>query len=84
MTITELRKEYRIFDIAMVDLVLTVIGMIIMFKIVHNKYYPNLEVKNFIVAGILLALPISIFAHAVFGVDTQLNYVLGLSNAPVR
>lgn len=83
MTISELRK-HRIFNIALFDLVMTVIGMIIIFVVIHNKHYPDLELKNFIVAGILLALPISIFAHALFGVDTQLNYVLGLSNAPIR
>jgi hypothetical protein len=83
MTIAELRK-HRIFNIALFDLILTVVGMVIIFKMIHNKYYPELELKNFVAAGILLALPISIFAHALFGVNTQLNYVLGLSNAPTR
>lgn len=81
MTIKGLRK-YKIFGIAVFDLVISVLAMIAIFLIGWKIYYPRLDWWKFVLAGILVTIPISITAHVIFGVNTQLNYILGLSNQP--
>ena len=82
MTIQELRQKYKIFGLAAFDLILSFIGTILLFIFLRYMYFKDLYVVNFIIAGILLTLPLAIFFHILFGVNTQLNYVLGLSNKP--
>lgn len=75
-------RQYRIFGIALFDLVLGVVGMIIIFLLARWKFFPNLSVWPFIIAAVLLTVPIGIAFHIIFGVNTQLNYYLDLSNKP--
>ena len=77
-------RKYRLFNIAIFDVVASIIGIIIIFIIAKNKYYKNLQTKNFILAALVVTFPLAIFFHIIFGVNTQLNYELGLSNKPER
>lgn len=69
---------------AIFDLVTGVIGTVVLLLIAKAKHYPDLPATPFVVAGVLLTLPIAIFVHILFGVNTSLNYRLGLSKAPTR
>lgn len=77
-------RQYRVFNIAIFDLILSFIGMIIIFLIAKNKYYKELNTQNFVLASLFVTIPISILFHVIFGINTQLNYNLGLSNKPER
>lgn len=77
-------RQYRIFNIAIFDLVFSLVGMIIVLFIAKNKYYKNLKTINFVLAAILITIPLGIFFHIIFGINTQLNYMLGISNEPER
>ena len=83
MSIATLR-EHRIFGIAIFDLVGSFTLIVVITLILKHKYWPNLKSSNFILIGLLITLPISIFAHMLFGVNTTLNYKLGLSDKPVK
>lgn len=80
-SINELRK-YRIFGIAIFDLATSMIGLVIIFLIFKQIHYPSLNAIPFIIAGILLAIPLGIIFHILFGINSTLNYMLGLSNNP--
>ena len=77
----EIRK-YRISGIALFDLILAFLGTIIIFLIVWKWKFPELNSWKFVIAAILLAIPIGIFFHVIFGINTTLNNRLGLSNKP--
>ena len=81
VSIVSLRK-HRVFGIAIFDLVSSFIGIIITFLIVWRLRFQNISPLNFVIAGILLTIPIGIFFHIIFGVNTRLNSLLGLSNPP--
>lgn len=81
MNIATLRS-YRIYGIALFDVIASVIGMLIIMYFVHDHYYPELPLTNFMITGIVLTIPIGIAFHLLFGVNTTLNYYLGLSNKP--
>lgn len=83
MSLKKLRS-YRIYNIAVFDIVASIIGLMIIFVVSQRKYWPKLNTKTFITAAILSAIPLGIIVHIIFGVDTQLNYTLGLSNKPNR
>ena len=80
--ISDLRK-YRIFGISLFDLLTSIIGLIIIFLIAKYFHFKNLKSINFIIAGVLLAIPLGIIFHIIFGTNTTLNYYLGLSNKPL-
>jgi hypothetical protein len=73
-------RSYRIFGIALFDLISAMIGLVIIFLIAKHYHFPNLSSIPFILAGILLAIPVGITFHIIFGTNTSLNYKLGLSN----
>lgn len=72
-------RKYRIFGIAIFDTVLALIGLVGLFLLARWKHFPNLSIWPFIITGIILTIPIGIFFHVLFGVNTTLNYRLGLS-----
>jgi hypothetical protein len=73
-------RSYKIFGISIFDLISAMIGLIIIFLIAKHYHFPNLTSTPFILAGILLAIPVGITFHIIFGTNTSLNYKLGLSN----
>ena len=81
MNIQELR-QHRIMGISVFDLTTSLLGMIILFLIVWKWHFNKLKPITFIIAAILLAIPFGIIIHIIFGVNTSLNYKLGLSYNP--
>lgn len=75
-------RRHKIFGLAIFDLVLGIIGMVILFLILWRWHFPKLNPINFIIAAILLTIPVGILFHILFGTNTALNYDLGLSNKP--
>lgn len=75
-------RSHRLFGIALFDLILSMIGMIFLFLLAWKFYFPNLDWKRFIIAAILLTIPVGITFHVLFGINTKLNSELGLSNKP--
>ena len=80
MTLEELRSYRVLGGIALFDLVFSFIGIICLFIFFRNKWFKNKPLINFVIAGILLTIPIGIVFHVIFGVNTHLNRQLGLSN----
>lgn len=83
MSIQKLR-EHKILGLAIFDLSISFIGIIIIFLISWKIHYKHLDWWKFVITAIIVTLPISITFHALFGVNTQLNYTLGLSNKPIK
>ncbi len=75
-------RSYRIFGIALFDLIIAIIGTILILLLARFKWFPNLSITPFVLVGILLTIPLGIFFHIIFGVNTTLNYRLKLSNKP--
>jgi uncharacterized membrane protein len=75
-------RSYKIFGLSVFDLSLSFIFTITIFMLAWKSYYRDLDWSNFLLAGVLLTLPISIIFHVIFGVNTKLNYELGLSKKP--
>lgn len=75
-------RKYRIFGIALFDLISAIIGLVIILLICKKIHFPSLSNTPFIITGIVLAIPIGIVFHIIFGTNTTLNYKLGLSYKP--
>lgn len=81
MTINDLRS-YKIFELAIFDLSLSFIFIILLFITAWKIHFNNLNWQKFFIAAVFVTIPIGITFHVFFGVNTQLNYKLGLSNKP--
>jgi hypothetical protein len=82
MSITKIR-QYKILGLSIFDIITSILGMIILFLLMWKWHFSELNPWNFVVAGILLAIPVGIVFHVIFGVNTTLNSRLGLSRKPV-
>jgi hypothetical protein len=81
-TIYNLRK-YKIIGISIFDLTASIIGMVLLFLFIRRLYFRDLHLWKFIFAALILTIPFGIIIHIFFGVNTSLNYRLGLSNKPL-
>jgi len=72
-------RSYRVAKIAMFDVIAGAIGMVLIFLYFKPADRPALP---FVLAGVLLTIPIGIVFHVLFGTKTELNYKLGLSDPP--
>ena len=77
-------RSHKIFGLAVFDLTASLIGMIALFLIAWRWHFPELMWWRFILAAIVLTIPFGIVFHIIFGTNTQLNYVLGLSYKPAK
>ena len=77
----EIRK-YKLFSLSIFDIVSAVIGMILLFLVIWKLYFNQLNIWNFIIAAIILTIPVGIVFHVIFGINSTLKYKLGLSNKP--
>lgn len=75
-------RSHKIFGLSIFDILLGMVGLVAVFLICWKVYFSNLNPCNFILAGIILTIPLGIIIHIFFGTDTTLNYNLGLSNDP--
>ncbi len=82
ITLKQLRTP-RIFGIAMFDLIVAMIGLALLFLTARFMFFKDQRWEPFVLAGICLAIPIGIYSHMMFGVNTSLNYRLGLSGKPI-
>lgn len=82
MNLAQLRS-YKLFDIALFDLILSAIGMIIVFVLARNKYFPALPYEPFVMYAVALTIPVGIVFHVLTGTNTAISYKLGLSNPVV-
>lgn len=89
MTIISELRTFRILGgIAVFDLVVSTVFMAWIVKRWSKKRhlridsYEPLDNLQSLFLGFILAIALGITAHKIFGVDTQLNYMLGLSNKP--
>lgn len=76
-------RSFRIQGIAMFDLIAAALGTIILFVVAQRYYFPDLPARNFVLAALVLCVPVGVAAHILTGTDTTLNYHLGLSKRPV-
>jgi len=81
--ITELRS-HRICNIALFDVIGSVLGIMIIIAIAQKHYRGTYHWKDSFLAGLICALPLGIFFHAITGTNTMLNYKLNLSELPHR
>lgn len=79
--LTKLRKP-RLFGLAIFDLTSAIIGLVLVLLVARRYFFPDLRPMNFCIAGTMLTIPIGIVFHILFGVNTTLNYRLGLSHRP--
>ena len=79
--ISQLRKP-KIFGLAIFDIVSSIIGLVLIFQVARRHYFPDLRPRYFCIAGTLLAIPLGIVVHILFGINTALNYKLNLSHKP--
>ena len=75
-------RSHRIFGLAIFDIIIALIGTISIFLLFWKIHYSELYWWKFVIAAVILTIPLGIFFHVLFGVNTQLNYDLGLSNKP--
>jgi len=72
-------RSYRIYNIAMFDVIFGIIGTVLLLLLFKEKGKSS---TNYVIAGVLLTIPLGIFIHVLFKVNTELNYKLGLSDKP--
>jgi NhaP-type Na+/H+ or K+/H+ antiporter len=78
MNIQSIRK-HKIFGLSIFDIVTSFAIMIIVFTMAWKTHFQKLKLKNFIIAALILSIPVAITIHIIFGINTKLNYKLGLS-----
>jgi hypothetical protein len=81
MSLIKNLRSFRIYGIAVFDCVVSWVVLVALFLWKRKK---NLSVWKYILAAIVVMFPIAIATHIVFGVNTMLNYRLGLSDKPSR
>ena len=81
MILQNLRRP-RVCGLVVFDTLLALIGLAIVFTIAWKVHFSELPYRNFVVVTILLLFPLAIFSHILVGVNTTLNYHLGLSYKP--
>lgn len=74
MSLIKQLRSYRISEMALFDIIASVIGMIWL------SSYIDISKLN----AALLAIPIGVITHWVLGINTELNYKLGISNKPIK
>ena len=72
MSLIQTFREHRIGGISLFDLILAIIAMELLFRYYNYKKW----------TGALYTIPIGILTHAIFGINTTLNYKLGISDIP--
>jgi len=81
MSLQNLRRP-RVCGLVVFDTLLALIGLIIVFIIAWKVYFSKLPFMNFVAVSVFILFPLAIFSHILVGVNTHLNYNLGLSYKP--
>lgn len=72
-------RSFRLFGIALFDLISAFLGMIIISLILRKFMFNSVSVEKTVLIAILLTLPIGIVTHYVIGTKTTLNGYLNLN-----
>lgn len=75
-------RSHKIFGLAIFDLVTSFVGVIIIFIVSWKLHFPDLDWWRFLIAALIITMPLSVGFHILFGVNTRFNYILGLSYDP--
>lgn len=75
-------RSHRVAGIALFDVITSMLGTVGVLLLARKYHHSHLPVKNYVFAGILLAIPLGVFIHVLLGTNTTLNYKLGLSDLP--
>lgn len=75
-------NKYRIFGLRLFDLTLALVAMIVVFLLAWRYHFRKLDWWKFVIAAVILTIPLGMVFHIIFGVNTQLSYDLGLSYKP--
>ena len=75
-------RSHRVFGIAIFDLTLGAVGMALLFLLAWRLKFHHLSPAHFLLAGVVLTIPVGIAVHVLTGTNTTLNYRLGLSGKP--
>ena len=73
-------RDYRVGSLAIADWVATLIAAIIISFFVRDK---KLEPSDIFYRFLILTF-IAILTHVLFGINTQLNYLMGISGPPKK
>jgi hypothetical protein len=77
-------KRIYVFGVSVLDLGVSLIAMLAIFAMAWRWHFRDLALWPFMVAAVLLTIPVGILFHVLFGVNTQINWKLGLSYQPKR
>ncbi len=80
-TLQDLRRP-RVCGLVVFDTLLALIGLVVILTIAWKVHFGKLPYMNFVVVAFLILFPLAIFSHILVGVNTTLNYNLGLSGKP--
>lgn len=75
-------RSYRIFGLAIFDLVSALLGTILIVLWAKKKHFPDLPVQPFLWTALIVTIPLGVVTHILFGTNTTLNYRLGVSRRP--
>lgn len=78
MSIIEFLRSFRIYNIALFDLFISLVGLYIFGKTV----FPGKPPRVYLLWSVIFVLPIGIMVHYLFGIPTMLNFYLGISTRP--
>lgn len=78
MSIISYLRSFRIFQIALFDLITAFFGLLLLVKLL----FKNKPQSFYISWTIVLLLPISVLSHILVNQPTMLNFYLGLSKRP--
>ena len=84
MTVISDLRSHRVFDVALFDVIGSILGIMIIIAIAQNHYRGTYHWKDSLLASLICALPLGIFFHVITGTNTMLNYKLNLSEMPQR
>lgn len=73
-------RSLRIADIAMFDVIASILGLYFLFKYLIPNHPPHFYWSW----AFVLTFPLGIIFHVIFNTPTMLNYYLGLSEIPQR
>ena len=73
MTIIDEMRRVRIANIAIFDLVSSIIGMVLLSMWLRTKYFKTTNIYLVVIIGILLTIPVGIVVHKIFGIKTTIN-----------
>jgi hypothetical protein len=75
-------RSYRVAGIAMFDVTLSIVGLALVFAVARRVWWPTRPLMPYMVTAAVLAIPIGIAFHIIFGTDSTLNARIGVSNYP--